>query len=77
MPVPALQALVKKSGKTLKELEKYWDEAVKQAKKKGYGRVTDKKFYTYVMGITKIRAGIKEEVYEQYLAGIPTNLNIN
>lgn len=52
MPVPALKNLAKETGKSLDDLERYWDEAKAQVKP---GDADDK--WAMVMAIVKRRAG--------------------
>jgi hypothetical protein len=55
MPIPALRSLGKKTGKSTKTMERYWEGGKKSAKKRGV-----KNKYAYAMAIAKRRAGIKE-----------------
>lgn len=54
MPIPALKSMAKKTGKSVKTLERYWDDAKKSAKKQ-----SPKDKYAYIMGIVQKRAGIE------------------
>ena len=57
MPVPALKGIAKRSGKSLSDVEGYWNRA-KKAVKKQYGYKTGSdRYYKAVMGITKKMAG--------------------
>lgn len=57
MPVPILNSISQKSQIPLSTLESYWAEAKKQAYEKGLKKGTPR-FYKYVLGIVKNRAGI-------------------
>ena len=59
MPVPALKSLAKKAGKSLRTLERYWEEAKKawEALKDKHG----KNKWAYIMAIVKRRAGLSTE----------------
>lgn len=58
MPNNVLKGISSKSGVPIQKLDKYWIEAVKSASKKF--PVEDDRFYRYVTGIVKKRAGIME-----------------
>lgn len=64
MPVPVLKALADKSGKSLADLERYWNDAKKQLDKKDMADDD----YAYIMSIVKKRAGINESFLESKLA---------
>ena len=55
MPIPALKSLADKSGKSLSDLERYYNDAKKQL-----GKEPSDSDYAYIIGIVKKRAGIKE-----------------
>jgi len=59
MPETALKNMADDSNKSLKTIKKYWDEAKKAAADQGFKESEDR-FWAYVMGIVKKRAGIKE-----------------
>lgn len=67
MPQKALASIAKKSGASLADVERYWKEAKpgadKWAKKSGVEIGSDR-YYQYIMGIVKKRAGGKESVAE-------------
>jgi len=76
MPTKTLKSMAKKSNKSSKDLERYWGQAKKQAKKKGV-----KNKYAYMMGIVKKRAGLgentepegeltKEEAFNKIMTGL-------
>lgn len=60
MPTPQLKKYAEKSGKSLEEIESYWEEAKEQAGKK-FKHGTPQ-FWAYVSGIVKRRAGLKESL---------------
>jgi len=56
MPVPALASLARKTGKPFRKVERYWEEAKKQARKQGvYKKDGEQRYWSYVMGIVKRR----------------------
>ena len=59
MPSAQLKSFAEKSGKSMKDLERYWDEAKVEAKKK-YGSKKNKSFWPYVVGIVERRAGLRK-----------------
>lgn len=66
MPVPMLKSLAKKSGKSLSDAEKYWEEAKTSASKKFSKK--DDRYWAYVAGIVKHRLGITESVsFKRYI----------
>jgi len=60
MPVAVLHKYAKESGKSLQEVESYWDEAKKQADKKFDGK-KDEHYWAYVHAIVKRRCGLDDE----------------
>lgn len=60
MPAAVLKKIADESGKSEKELEKFWNEAKKAAKEKGFDEDQDR-FWAYVVGIVKKRAGIGDK----------------
>lgn len=66
MPAAALKNLAARSDKSIDDLERYWDEAKVAAKEKGFSEDEDR-FWAYVMGIVKTRAGLKESLEEMIL----------
>jgi len=65
MPVPMLKSLAKKSGKSLADAEKYWDEAKQFASEKF--KKKDDRYWAYVAGITKRRLGLNESTFKTFL----------
>ena len=63
MPVPVLQSFAKKSGKSIEELERYWNEAKEAANKKGLDPDSPQ-YFAYVTSVVKSRAGLKESLIE-------------
>ena len=59
MPSPQLKSFADKSGKSMKDLERYWDEAKIESKKK-WGSKKHKSFWPYVVGIVERRAGLRK-----------------
>lgn len=57
MPIPMLQSMAAKTGKSLKEVEKLWDKAQSIAKDK----VDTEDFYAYATGVLKRSLGVVEE----------------
>lgn len=57
MPSAQLKSFAEKSGKSMKDLERYWSEAKKEAKEK-FGSKKHKGFWAYVVGIVERRAGL-------------------
>lgn len=58
MPSAQLKSFAKKSDKSLADLERYWDEAKKEAMKK-FGK-KNASFWKYVVGIVERRAGLRK-----------------
>lgn len=58
MPVPALQKWSKMTGKSLKECEKAWEDAKKQADKKFKTR--DSHYWAYVTIVTERKLGVEK-----------------
>jgi len=73
MPVPVLVAIAKRAGISIEKAEKIWKESKAQAKEQGFKEGSDR-FYKYVMGVTKKRMGLNEDIEsqlsDQYLAGV-------
>jgi hypothetical protein len=66
MPVPMLKSLAKKSGKSLSDAEKYWEEAKTSALKKFNKK--DNRYWAYVAGIVKQRMGLSESIsFKEFL----------
>lgn len=59
MPSAQLKSFAKKSGKSMADLERYWDEAKKESKEK-FGSKKAKGFWPYVVGIVERRAGLRK-----------------
>jgi len=59
MPSPQLKSFAEKSGKSMKDLERYWDEAKIESKKK-FGSKKKKGYWPYVVGIVERRAGLRK-----------------
>ena len=59
MPSPQLKSFAEKSGKSIKDLERYWDEAKIESKKK-FGSKKNKSFWPYVVSIVERRAGLRK-----------------
>lgn len=67
MPVPALKSIGKEHGKSLKSMERYWEQGKKEGEKKGI-----KNKYAYAMEIAKRRAaGTGSKPAESILKGQP------
>lgn len=62
MPTPFIKNLAKETDKTEDELEKYWDEGIKQAEEKG---LPDGPKQAYATAIVKKRAGVKDDKKEE------------
>jgi len=69
MPPPALKALATKAGKSLKDAERYYEEAKKgRMKKTGKSeKELDDADYRAIMGVTKKRLGLKVKPVESYI----------
>lgn len=68
MPPKALAALAKRAGKSLRDAERYWREAKRDAEKRAAaGEIYGDK-YQYAMGVVKARLGL--ESVDLVLAGI-------
>lgn len=63
MPVPVLQSFAKKSGKSIEELERYWNEAKEAATKKGLDPDSPQ-YFAFVTAVVKQRAGLKENLID-------------
>lgn len=63
MPSNVLKGFAKKSGKSMSDLERYWDEA-KKSVKENYPDVAvgSDRYYKIVVGIVKKRAGLSESL---------------
>ncbi len=61
MPAAQLKSFAEKSGKSIKELEGYWDEAKKAAARHGF-KTEDPSFWAYVSAIVQRRAGLREAI---------------
>lgn len=60
MPSSVVKSYSKASGKSVDTVERFWDEAKKQADKKFPRR--DKHYWAYVNSITKRRSGVQESI---------------
>lgn len=60
MPASAIVGYAKKSGKSVAEVERYWEEAKKFADNAFKGKAHDSHYWAYVNGIVKNRCKIKE-----------------
>lgn len=66
MPVPALKKWAKESGKTVKQAEKAWDDAKKEADKKfNKDHPKDEHYWAYVTLVTQRKLGITEKKKEE------------
>ena len=74
MPAPVLKSFAKKSGKSIEELERYWNEAKKAATEKGLEKDSPQ-FFAFVTAIVKRRAGLKESLEEFWGWILDTILN--
>lgn len=59
MPSAQMKSFADKSGHSMADIERYWDEAKKESKKK-FGSKKDKSFWPYVVGIVERRAGLRK-----------------
>ena len=59
MPNRLVKSYAKKSGKSVDQIEGYWDEAKLSAKKAGFSK-TEPGYWAYVNAITQKRAGLNE-----------------
>lgn len=67
MPTAQLKSFAEKSGKPLADLERYWDSAKADAAEKF--KHGSKKFWAYVVGIVKKRAGLSEQLtFKDFIA---------
>jgi len=64
MPLPTIKSYAKKSGKSVKKVEEYWEDAKKAALHKGIPEDSDN-FWAYVNAIVKRRCGLDTEVEEE------------
>jgi len=60
MPTPVIKKYAERSGKSVKEVDEYWNEAKEQAAKKFKSESSE--FWAYVSGIVKRRCGLKESL---------------
>ena len=74
MPAQQLKSFAEKSGKSLKEVEKLWEQA-KAIAKKEYADAKDDKFYAIVTGILKNSLGLKEETFLDMVDSEMSNLS--
>lgn len=58
MPSAQLKSFAEKSGKSMADLERYWDEAKVEAKKKF--KKKNSSFWKYVVAIVERRAGLRK-----------------
>lgn len=61
MPSPIIKSFSKQTGKSVKEVEKLWKDAEKEASKMG-----KKENYAYITGILKSMLGIDESFTDYY-----------
>ncbi len=59
MPTTLIKLYAKRSGKSEKVIDEYWNEAKISAKEAGF-KESNPSFWAYVNAITKKRAGLKE-----------------
>jgi len=74
MPAAVLKSFAKKSGKSIEELERFWNEAKKAATEKGLEKDSPQ-FFAFVTAIVKKRAGLKESLEEFWGWVLDTILN--
>jgi len=74
MPAPVLKSFAKKSGKSIEELERFWNEAKKAATEKGLEKDSPQ-FFAFVTAIVKKRAGLDESLEEFWGWVLDTILN--
>ena len=58
MPTPLIKNLAKETDKSEKEIEKMWDDAIKQAEEKG---LPDGPKHAYATSIVKSKLGLKKD----------------
>lgn len=68
MPTQLLRSTAKKSHRSLKRIEGYWDQAKIDARKK-FDKEDDA-FWAYVNAIVQRRAGLRECSFKQFLEGL-------
>ena len=61
MPAPVLKSLADEAGKSLKDAERYWKDALESAKDRGFSENSER-FYAYVTGIVKRRLGLASDI---------------
>lgn len=69
MPNNVVKSLAKKSGKSVDDVEKLWDKAKKIAVDDGRSE-DDEDFYPYVTGILKKMLKIKEDLDDETILGL-------
>ena len=74
MPAAVLKSFAKKSGKSIEELERFWNEAKKAATEKGLEKDSPQ-FFAFVTAIVKKRAGLNESLEEFWGWVLDTVLN--
>jgi 8-oxo-dGTP pyrophosphatase MutT (NUDIX family) len=70
MPTPLIKSFAKKSHKSTRRVEKYWDEAKKSAAAAGF-KTEDPAFWAYTNAIVQRRAGLrrgKRKTFKEYLS---------
>lgn len=63
LAVPGLRDLSRKTGVSIKRLQRYWEQAERQASKSGYTH-SNPSFYRFVLGAVKRRVGLSEAISE-------------
>jgi hypothetical protein len=59
MPDAQMRSFAEKSGHSMADIERYWDDSKKEALKK-FGSKKDKSFWPYVVAIVERRAGLRK-----------------
>jgi len=75
VPVAAIDAFAKQTGKSKKDLEQYWKAAKQSAKNAGFSK-DDDAFWAYAMGILKKRAGITSKSIKEVYITLSSNPEI-
>jgi len=67
MPTPLIRSTAKKSHRSVKRVEAYWDAAKKSAAKHGF-KTKDPAFWAYTNAIVQKRAGLREKLtFKEFL----------
>ena len=61
MPNKVIESYAEQSGKTIKEVEKIWEETKEQAKKKFPKGEEDPEFWPYVNIVVRLKLGIEHK----------------